>query len=167
MEILSSVQKQYGDSVRITIFGCDPEEKDFLELCRDFEYQHLGVLTREEVASTLRRSDMFVDFSTYQAFGRTALEAMACGCAVIVPEFGGTSEYAENNENALVVDTADRSACVAAIRILVEDRALRERLTKNAFSTAARYSIRGAAASILEVLYGFAQRRSNHTLSTE
>ncbi len=164
MEILSCAKKQYGDSVRVTIFGCDPEEKDFLGLCRDFEYQHLGVLSREEVAATLRKSDVFVDFSTYQAFGRTALEAMACGCAVIVPEFGGTSEYAENNENSLVVDTADRSSCVAAMRILVEDRALRERLAKSAISTAARYSIRGAAASILGVLSGFAPERSNHSV---
>lgn len=114
----------------------------------------------------MRESDVFVDFSTYQAFGRTALEAMACGCAVIVPEYGGTSEYAEDNVNALVVDTADRSACVDATRILVEDRELRERLSRNAISTAGRYSIRGAAASILGVLSGFAPKRSKPTDST-
>jgi glycosyltransferase involved in cell wall biosynthesis len=111
-------------------------------------------LIREEVAETLRESDVFVDFSTYQAFGRTALEAMACGCAVVVPEHGGTSEYAENSSNALVVDTKDRDACIAATRRLVEEGALRDRLIAKAVPTAARYSIRGAAQSILAVFSG-------------
>ncbi len=152
MEILRSIKKQYETNVKITVFGCDPEEEGFLALCRDFEYQHLGVLIREEVAETLRESDVFVDFSTYQAFGRTALEAMACGCAVIVPEHGGTGEYAEDEVNALVVDTADKDACVAATKRLVETRELRDRLRKEALSTARRYSIPKAAGSILSLL---------------
>jgi GT2 family glycosyltransferase/glycosyltransferase involved in cell wall biosynthesis len=163
MEILSSIKKQYGTSVDITLFGCDPEEDGFLTLRRDFEYRHLGVLIREEVAATLRESDVFVDFSTYQAFGRTALEAMACGCAVIVPEHGGTSEYAENDVNALVVDTSDWEACMTATRHLVEDRTLRERLSKTAMSTVARYSIQQAAASILSVVSASTQKRSEGT----
>jgi glycosyltransferase involved in cell wall biosynthesis len=154
MEVLCELKEQYGKSVDITVFGCDPEEKGFLALSRNFDFQHLGVLIREEVAETLRESDVFVDFSTYQAFGRTALEAMACGCAVVVPEHGGTSEYAENSSNALVVDTKDRDACIAATRRLVEEGALRDRLIAKAVPTAARYSIRGAAQSILAVFSG-------------
>ena len=165
MEILSSIKKQYGDLVDITVFGCDPEEEGFLALHRDFDHEHLGVLIREEVAEALRKSDVFVDFSTYQAFGRTALEAMACGCAVIVPEHGGTSEYAENDVNALVVDTTDKNACIAATQRLVETRELRKRLSRNAKPTAARYSTRAAAASILAVLSASVETYSVETAS--
>jgi len=167
MEILGSIKKQYGESVKITIFGCEPDEKGFLALRRDFEYQHLGVLLREEVAETLRSSDVFVDFSTYQAFGRTALEAMACGCAVIVPQHGGTSEFAEHDVNALVVDTSDRDACLAATQRLVDDSVLRERLSKHAITTAERYSIRGAAASILTMLSDNSRRRPDMPLTSD
>jgi GT2 family glycosyltransferase/glycosyltransferase involved in cell wall biosynthesis len=166
MEVLREIKEEYGESVEIIIFGCDPEEKGFLALRRDFEFQHLGVLIREEVAETLRRSNIFVDFSTYQAFGRTALEAMACGCAVIVPEHGGTFEYAENEVNALVVDTTDRGACVTATQRLIEDRALRERLTARAAVTAERYSVRRAAASILGVLGQRPRKRPQQRLNS-
>jgi GT2 family glycosyltransferase/glycosyltransferase involved in cell wall biosynthesis/predicted nucleic acid-binding Zn-ribbon protein len=163
MEILGKIKEEYGESVELIVFGCDPQEKGFLALRHDFEHQHLGVLIREGVAQTLRRSDIFVDFSTYQAFGRTALEAMACGCAVIVPELGGTSEYAENEVNALVVDASDRAACVAATRRLIDDQTLRERLRKGGSSATKRYSIRGAAESILTLLADFAPKGSNET----
>jgi GT2 family glycosyltransferase len=152
MQVLEKVKKEYGERVAITTFGCGPGEDGFLTLSRDFEFDHLGVLLREEVADTLRNSDIFVDFSTYQAFGRTALEAMACGCAVIVPEKGGTSEYAEHEFNALVVDTADNDACTASTRRLVEEQGLRERLSNEGISTARRYGIRKAADSILSLL---------------
>ena len=152
MEILSHIKRRYSESVYIRVFGCDPEEEGFLALRRDFEFENLGVLIREEVAATLRESDIFVDFSTYQAFGRTALEAMACGCAVVVPQRGGAEEYAKHEVNALVVDTEDEEACIAATQRLVEDRHLRERLKNEAMSTAKRFSIQRASASILSVL---------------
>jgi GT2 family glycosyltransferase/glycosyltransferase involved in cell wall biosynthesis len=166
MEVLGTIKEEYGESVEITVFGCDPQEKGFLALRHDFEHRHLGVLIREEVAETLRQSNIFVDFSTYQAFGRTALEAMACGCAVIVPEHGGASEYAENGVNALVVDTSDHAACIAATRRLIDDRTLRERLGKKALSTAGRYNVRGAAESILTVLAESAPRKLNESPPT-
>ena len=52
-----------------------------------------GTLKRQEVADLLGRCDVFIDLSDYQAFGRTALEAMACGCTSVVPMHGGAEEY--------------------------------------------------------------------------
>jgi glycosyltransferase involved in cell wall biosynthesis len=85
--------------------------------------------------------------SVYQAFGRTALEAMACGATAIVPTIGGVWEFVRDAENALAVDTLGPEAAIAALDALVADRELLERLQANALQTAERYSTIRAALS--------------------
>ena len=142
--------------LRILLFGCDNDALDALvrhdpEFNLDFEYENRGILTRREVASLLRESDIFVDLSDYQAFGRTGLEAMACGCATVLPARGGTDEYAVDGENAFVVDTASLEDMTSTIARLIKDRALREKIKARALETAARYSVMRASLSELAV----------------
>lgn len=59
--------------------------------------------------------------------------------------------YAVLLRNALVVDTADFDACVAAASELIENPALRARLRRAGFATAERYSIFQAALSEVTV----------------
>ena len=51
----------------------------------------------------MRRCDVFIDASAYQAFGRSGLEAMACGAVPVLPALGGVHEYALDDENAMVL----------------------------------------------------------------
>ncbi len=90
---------------------------------------------------------MFLDMSVYQAFGRTALEAMACGATAVVPAVGGVWEFVEQRHNALAVDTLDSEAALGALSELVGDRVLLERLQAGARATAERYSAARAALS--------------------
>ena len=143
--------------LRILLFGCENDALDALvghdpEFNLDFEYENRGILTRREVASLLRESDIFVDLSDYQAFGRTGLEAMACGCATVLPARGGTDEYAVDGENAFVVDTASLEDMTSTIARLIKDRALREKIKARALETAARYSVMRASLSELAVI---------------
>jgi GT2 family glycosyltransferase len=160
MEVLSAVQRELGDKVSITVFGCDSDDPQFSALRRDFDFENRGVLLRPAVGELLRASDVFVDFSVYQAFGRTALEAMACGCAVIVPESGGASEYAIDHLNSLVVDTSSRTAMIDSLTELVVDGDLRRRLTREGVRTALGYSILRAATTELEVFQAALAERS-------
>ena len=85
--------------------------------------------------------------SVYQAFGRTALEAMACGATAVVPQVGGVWEFVRDGENALAVDTLGSEGAAQALGRLVEDPALLERLKAGARATATRYSAIRAALS--------------------
>jgi glycosyltransferase involved in cell wall biosynthesis len=117
-----------------------PDRDDVLD-------RHLGMLSRPEVAEVLRDTDVFLDMSVYQAFGRTALEAMACGATAVVPEVGGAWEFVEHARNALAVDTFTGAGALAALRTLVSDRELLSRLKHGARETSQRYSIERAALS--------------------
>ncbi len=159
MRLLKTIKQEFPGKVDINIFGCSPHDKKFLRLDRDFEFGHLGKLKRREVAALFSITDIFVDLSNYQAFGRTAFEAMACGCAVIVPCKGGTGEYAEHLYNSLVVDTNDPDEAISALKQLVEDEKLRHYLAGNAQKVAEEYSICKAAWSELELFWQEIARR--------
>lgn len=143
--------------VRALLFGCEPQDlKTYIarnapELRLDDRFENRGVLARGEVADLLRESDVFVDLSDYQAFGRSGLEAMACGCAAVLPKEGGVYEYAVHGENCLVVDTASDREMVDAVRRLATDAALRARMAERALETAGRFDILRASVSELAV----------------
>jgi GT2 family glycosyltransferase/glycosyltransferase involved in cell wall biosynthesis len=152
MDVLEESARRYGEAVRLHIFGSNDAVVAHHGLTPDFPVVNHGKLRLEQVADLLRSVDVFLDLSEYQAFGRTGLEAMACGCVTVLPAFGGTGEYAVDRQNALVVDTADFEACVAAASEVIEDAELRSRLQRAGYATGERYSISQAALSEVSVL---------------
>ena len=155
LRVLRDLTRRF-DGLRILLFGCETDALVDLarrdpELELDFEFENRGILTRRDVASLLRESDIFVDLSDYQAFGRSGLEAMACGCATVLPAQGGADEYVVNGENAFLVDTTSLEDVAATIGPLIEDRSLREGIKARSLETAARYSIMRASLSELAV----------------
>lgn len=153
MRLLSRLHRVYGDRMAIHVFGCPAADPAFANLVQDFAFSNHGELSRPQVADLLSESDLFLDLSDYQAFGRTAAEAMACGCAVVVPLLGGANEYAVNGRNALVVDSQNEEACWDAVSNLLSNS--EELLTMRAegLLTASKYSAHHAAISELLVMH--------------
>ena len=144
------------EGLRILLFGCESDALVRLvrgdsELNLDFDFENRGILTRRDVANLLRQSDIFIDLSDYQAFGRSGLEAMACGCVTVLPARGGADEYVVDGENGFLVDTTSFEDMTSTITRSIEDRSLREQIKQRSLATAARYSIMRASLSELAV----------------
>lgn len=153
MEVLREYHRAHGETVEIILFGCESSDPEFLNLSRDFVWRNAGMLTRPQLASLLNEIDIFADFSTFQAMGLTALEAMACGAAVIVPEQGGAASFAAHDQNALVVDTSSQEACVQTLKRLTLDEPLRTRLQQQALVDVCRFYPERAAYNILQAIF--------------
>jgi len=112
--LMNRLAHEFGDRLSCSVFGCSDDElaNHSLELKG---VENHGVLPREQVGELFRGTDLFLDLSDYQAFGRTAIEAMSCGTISIVPVHGGTSEFARDGINAFVVDTRDDYAVLTAV----------------------------------------------------
>lgn len=149
MRLLNKIWQVHGANVEIELFGCSEDDPAFDLLPKGFDYKNSGVLNRPQVAALLSRSDFFIDLSDYQAFGRTALEAMACGCASMVPVYGGTDEYAIDNVNALVVDVHDENECFRRLDTLLKSRDALHAMQLAGLRTASKYSVHAAAMSEL------------------
>lgn len=134
----------------VALFGCDADDVVLDPVRGHARVDCVGRLRREDVADLLRSSDIFVDLSTYQAFGRTSLEAMACGCVPIVPIRGGSSEFAVPGFNSFAVDVSSPGhlrSCTQKIDAIYSDLG---RFRSRSIETAAKYSTRSAADSILK-----------------
>ena len=153
MEVLREIFTQHGPAVEIILFGCFTKDPAFLGLPHDFPWRNEGKLTPSELAWLFNEIDIFVDFSTYQAMGLTAMEAMACGAAVIVPQAGGAESFLTHEGNGLMVDTSSKKACIAALHRLVRDDGLRTRLQRQALLDITRFYPDRAAYNILEALF--------------
>lgn len=81
--------------------------------------------------------DILVKLSKSESFGLPPLEMMACGGVSVVSRNAGHDEYIRDGENALMVAPDDIQGARSAVRRLIEDRELRERLRVNGLKTAA------------------------------
>lgn len=131
MELMERASQELGDRIELILFGADLDELQQAHMPLSFPFKLTGRLNQKQVANLMNEVDIFVDYSAYQGLGLTALEAMACGVASVVPARGGTDVYARHEENCLVVDTQDKEACFSALTRLVRDDELRLKLQRN------------------------------------
>jgi glycosyltransferase involved in cell wall biosynthesis len=152
MRILKTIFELYGSKVNINVFGCTDEDIFAHDLPRDFHYVNHGILSRNQVSSVLRKSHLFIELSDYQAFGRTALEAMACGCAALVPSLGGGDEYIQHEVNGYAVDPRDEISVLEKVKQFVESsEAEKQKMINHSIDTSQNFSVRKAALSELLV----------------
>jgi len=154
MGIFERLSRQYGHKVEIRLFGCVLDDPNFARLPQDFPWLMAGILGPQKVSNFLNELDVFVDYSSHQAMGLTAMEAMSCGVAVIVPKEGGAASFARHEENCLMVDTMDRGDCWQALVRLIDDHQLRTKLQKQAIRDMPQYYPEGPALKILKALFG-------------
>lgn len=153
MQLLHQAARKYKGEVEISLFGTPADNPAFLDLPHGFAWKMYGVLSPSQVANLLSQSDIFIDYSSHQAMGLTAMEAMACGCAVILPKNGGVGSYATHAQNSLVVDSSSYAEMWEALQRLVEDEKLRNQLRRNAIVDICRYFPERAALNMLKALF--------------
>ncbi len=153
MLLLRRIKKMYGNRVNIMLYGATMNDRSFQMLPVDFEWEIYGLLPPERVSSLMSKSDIFIDCSTHQAMGLAALEAMACGNAVIVPENGGSTSIVHHGIDGLIIDTTSFEAMLKALKSLIEDNELREKLQKNALHKTRSFYPEKAAFNILRILF--------------
>jgi glycosyltransferase involved in cell wall biosynthesis len=131
--------------LQMTVFGSD-------ELPEDFTGDNHGRVEPSSLPVLYSSAQVYIDVSRVHGFGRTGVEAMACGAACVLSDSGGISEYAVNGENALIVPVGDVNATADAVERLLDDAVLADTLARNGAKSVAGYSDY-AAATVLESLF--------------
>jgi mannosylfructose-phosphate synthase len=88
----------------------------------------LGYVPDKKMRALYKRAKLFVLPSTFEPFGMTALESMACGTPTIVSQFAGISEFLHNRRNCIITDPTNKAEFADVIIELLEDRKLAERI---------------------------------------
>jgi glycosyltransferase involved in cell wall biosynthesis len=87
-------------------------------------------------APLFRAADIFIQPSHFEAFGISAIEAMASGLAVVASRVGGMLDFVEDEANGLLATPKDPQDFARQIRRVLDDEALRSRLAAAARETA-------------------------------
>src|SRR5262249_38660202 len=95
-------------------------------------HKHLGYIDNDRFLSlAYSAADVFVIPSLQEAFGQTALEAMACGVPVAGFGVGGIPDLVRPHETGLLAAAGDVSGLRAAIAELLHDPVARGRMSAN------------------------------------
>jgi len=84
--------------------------------------------------------DILLKMSKVEGFFGPPIEAMSCGCAVVVGKVTGYDEYIKDGYNALVVDQSDIEGAKRAVKTLIDDKNLRNKLIENGKKTAKEWN---------------------------
>jgi glycosyltransferase involved in cell wall biosynthesis len=101
-----------------------------------------GYVAPDELPRLYGEAGVLALVSTYEPFGVTVREAAAAGLPLICSERAGAAgDVAVEGENALLVDPTDRAAITEALRRLVRDTKLRERLAAGSLAVTERHPL--------------------------
>jgi glycosyltransferase involved in cell wall biosynthesis len=99
-----------------------------------------GPVPPGELGAVYASADALALVSTYEPFGVTLREGAAAGLPLVASErAGAVGDVAVDGENALVVDPDDRAQITAALRRVVREPDLRERLGAGSLAVTARH----------------------------
>jgi glycosyltransferase involved in cell wall biosynthesis len=87
-----------------------------------------GPLDTDELVRLYSSAEIAVTASLYEGFGLPAAEAMSCGTPVIASRAGALPEIVGSDGSGVLVPPADPTALAAAIKCLLADRPLRQRM---------------------------------------
>ena len=111
------------------VIGDEPREK---LLFNHKNLNILGFLDHNKVSNWFIKSQIAVVCSRWQEpFGRTALEAASCGCAVIITTRGGLPEAAPNG---VKINNLSVNSVKLAIEKLINNNILRNKVQKKSFN---------------------------------
>ena len=124
------------------------------ELQLDDDVYLPGYIPQQDLAAVYNLAELFVFPSFYESFGLVSLEAMACGCPVVVSRTGGAPEAA--GDAAVYVDPLNVEEITTSILRVLTSPSLRRCLIEKGFENVSRFSWVKTARQTLDVLEALA-----------
>ncbi len=133
-----------GIDCKLLIVGKDGGYKEILvKKSRELRVQNkvlfLGALDDVELVEAYFSSDIFILFSEWEGFGIVLVEAMAANLPVIASDRGSLPILIKNKQNGLIVEFKNLEKLRKAIKKLLTDKKLENKLIKNGRKTAEKY----------------------------
>lgn len=114
------------------------------------EHVHmLGFVHDEDLPALYSGANCVAFPSLYEGFGFPVLESMACGTPVITSNISSLPEVA--GEAALMVNPKNTDELVYALRRVIEDQTLREKMIADGFQQAAKFTWQASAQSLVRI----------------
>ena len=133
-----------GTKVRLLLAGSDRSYPEYLSslkaLAHGLGLQHVvtfaGKVADDEICDFYAACDAFVFPNDQQTWGLVVLEAMACGCPVLVSQGAGVHEVLIDGENAMLFPPRNPQALAEKIEALAGGPQLRRKIAQSGMQLA-------------------------------
>ncbi|HEY59615.1 MAG TPA: glycosyltransferase family 4 protein [Anaerolineae bacterium] len=153
--------------VHLLIIGVGPEESDLRSLATDLgvsdRVDFAGFISHDQLPSYYSEADLFATASTIETQGLVALEAMACGLAVIGVDAMALPDLIQHEINGYLVPPEDETAFAAAIEQFLLKPELLQVMGRAASRQAQSHSLNNVAIAY-EQIYMNVRQRSKRAL---
>jgi glycosyltransferase involved in cell wall biosynthesis len=125
---------------RLDVYGEGPQGPNLSRQIHELKLTELVMLhgAIDGPQSALRDAELLVLPSEAEGFGLVLIEAMAAGVPVVATEAPGIRDVVQDGETGLLVPVGAPPALADAIRRVLEDSPLRQRLIQTAFADVRR-----------------------------
>lgn len=141
---------QLQDEAHLLIVGGGPMEGELRERVKEKGLRNvhlLGMVPHEELilSGYHRAADVFVMTSMIEVQGIALMEAQAAGLPSVGINSGGTKDLIVDGENGFLVEPGDQEGFVAAVRRLLADDLLRDRMRNATLREIQKHDLRHVA----------------------
>lgn len=96
-------------------------------------------VSKNQVPAVLARGDIFLNTTNFDNTPVSVIEAMSSGCCIVTTNVGGIPILLEDGVDALLVPPNDPDAMAAAVRRILSEPGLAEKLSANARKNAEQF----------------------------
>ena len=145
VEVVADVRKYIPD-IHLTMIGPDKADGSLVIVNKMLKENELGTFVeitgpvpKTDVPLWLQKHDIFINTTRYESFGVAVMEAAALGLPVVTTNVGELPYLWNDGEDALLVPSEDAGAMAEAVKRLLSEPGLAERLSCNARAKAEKY----------------------------
>ncbi|MBR2604652.1 MAG: glycosyltransferase [Clostridia bacterium] len=127
LRAVSIIKREGIIPIRLRIAGKGPQEQEYKKLAKELDIEDitcwLGFISQEKAAEEWANMDIAVIPSTLESesFGVSAVEAQACGTAVIISNIPGLMEATDPGSSSIVVHRNSPEEIAEGIRTLADN----------------------------------------------
>ncbi|MBA2346325.1 MAG: glycosyltransferase family 1 protein [Rubrobacter sp.] len=135
IERLREILDEIPDT-RLAIVGDGPARRDLEKVFAGTRTVFTGTLRGRMLSRAYASADVFLFPSTTDTLGMAMIEALASGLPVVAARGGATHEVVADGESGVIYDPGREGALVEAVRRVLDDEELREKLGSGARAAA-------------------------------
>jgi glycosyltransferase involved in cell wall biosynthesis len=166
VEALARLNGQFPDRFRVIWLGRGELEADVRRRAEELRVSDAFVLRGyvpfgDELFRLYRDAHVFVHVSLTEGLPQVIVEALAAGTPVVATDVGSVADALDGGRAGLLVPPGDVDALVAAIRRIVTDAHLRNRLVARGLELARNRTLEAQAERVARFIAGDASLRAD------